>query len=72
MTVEALRPAREDGTILCCTYTSPLLKNIFKLFFEERKEFALHPTQKVLQANAKDACWRIEGVPRINAEKTAE
>lgn len=72
VTADALRLSREDGMIVCYADSSPLLESIFKLFFEERKEFALQPTQKILLADTRKACWRIEGPPCVDAGKTAE
>ncbi len=67
---DALRLARKDGMILCYTNDCPLLESVFKLFFEQREEFVLQPSQKVLRADAKNVCWQTEEPLRIDVNET--
>ena len=42
---------------MCYVDHTPLLESTFKLFFEEREEYTVSPTEKVLLAKAGDRCW---------------
>ena len=55
---DALDLVTEEGVILCYVDHTPLLESTFKLFFEEREEYTVSATEKVLLAKAGDRCWR--------------
>lgn len=59
---DALRLAKNDAVILCYTDDTPLLESSFHLFFEQREEYEISPSSKVMLAKTKDRCWnRQEG-----------
>lgn len=54
---DALRLVAEDGILICYADETPLLESTFKLYFEEREEYEITPSQKVMLAKAKDKSW---------------
>lgn len=57
---DALRLAAEEGILMCYSENSPLLESTFKLYFEERDEYEITPSQKILLSNIRDRSWQKE------------
>ncbi len=57
---DALRLVAEDGILICYSGETPLLESTFKLYFEEREEYEITPSQKVLEAKARNRSWSKE------------
>lgn len=55
---DALRLVTKDGSLICYSEEAPLLESTFKLYFEQREEYEITPSRKVLLAKAKDKCWK--------------
>ena len=55
---DALRLVTKDGILICYSEEAPLLESTFKLYFEQREEYEITPSRKVLLAKAKDKCWK--------------
>ncbi len=57
---DALKLAAEDGVILCYCDDTPLLENVFKLFFDvgKREDYVLSSVSKLMTARAGDSSWR--------------
>lgn len=56
---DAVRLAKDDAVIFCYTSDTPLLENIFQLFFEQRKEYEINPLSKIIVANTRDKSWNM-------------
>lgn len=57
--LDVLRLAKENALIFCYTNNTPFLESIFQLFFEQRKEYEITPSSKVIMANIENNCWNI-------------
>lgn len=69
---EALSLAAEDGMILCYAEESPLLEDIFRLYFEKCEEYVLTQSTKLLSAKASDLSWSIQEDPGMQAKADLE
>ena len=70
---DALRLVAEAGILICYSEETPLLESTFKLYFEEREEYEITPSQKVLVAKAQNRSWSKETGRDFNlAEKIRE
>lgn len=56
---EALRLAADNGILLCYANAAPLLESTFKLYFKNRKEYEITPSQNVFLANVRDKDWPL-------------
>lgn len=65
---DALRLAAEDGTLICYSDNSPLLESTFKLYFEEREEYEITPSQKIFFSNARDKSWQKEPTKDLDSQ----
>lgn len=57
---DALKLASENGRILCCCNDTPLLDDVFRLYFEDdkREDYGVSPSVKLMWAMAKDSSWK--------------
>lgn len=57
--LDVLRLAKENSLIFCYTNNSPLLESTFQLFFEQREEYEIALSSKVIMTNKENKCWNI-------------
>ena len=65
---DAVSLVKPDGTVLCYSHDTPLLESTFKLFFENREEYEIIPSYRVLAAEAAQCSWREADVPDLTVK----
>ena len=65
---DALRLAKDDAVIFCYTNNTPFLENIIQLFFEQREEYEINPSSKIIVANTRDKSWNIHKIADFSTQ----
>lgn len=65
---DSLRLATEDGILMCYSEDTPLLESTFKLYFEEREEYEISPSKKVLLAYVRNRNWQKESKQNLDKQ----
>lgn len=62
---DAVSLVKTDGILFCYSHGTPLLESVFKLFFENRDEYEIAPSRKVMAAEASQCSWQETDVPDL-------
>lgn len=65
---DALRLAKDDAVIFCYTNDTPFLENIIQLFFEQREEYEINPSSKIIMANTRGKSWNIHKIADFSTQ----